>query len=243
MENKTIITIDLGNSFSKIGTFINNKLVNLKRISWTDLMTDEKIYSFLKNLHGIYSSVLSKEQNLEFSRRFPQLIEFSNEIKIPIDLNYDTPLTLGKDRICNAIRAWTLNKNQNSLIIDIGTCIKYDLISKSSSYEGGAISPGIKLRYKSLNDYTANLPLIDEKGEIDLIGKSTKTSIHSGVINGIKGELTHLIAQYESNFDSLTIFMTGGDEKYFDMGTKNNIFVNENLTLEGLYEIYLFNVQ
>lgn len=237
-----MITIDLGNSFIKIGYFKNDRLESVQRILWSDLMNDETLKYKLKDLNGIYSSVLSPEQNRQLEALFPKLISF-DKCKLPIELNYKTPETLGKDRICNAVGAWNLNLNNHSLSIDIGTCIKFDFVSKNGSYEGGSISPGIKLRYKSLNDYTANLPLLNEKGKSEIIGKSTKESIHSGVINGMHAEISFLMRKYEENYESLTIFVTGGDAKYFDFETKNNIFANENLTLEGLYKIYLFNVQ
>lgn len=237
-----MIAIDLGNSYVKIGYFKNDLLEHVQRILWTDLLKDEDLKSKLEVLDGIYSSVVSAEQNHVLETMFPKLVSF-DKCKLPILLNYDTPKTLGKDRICNAIGVWELNPEKNSLSIDIGTCIKFDFVSKKGCYEGGSISPGINLRYKSLNDYTANLPLLNEKSRVEMIGKSTKESIHSGVINGIYAEISHLIGQYEKNYESLTIFVTGGDAKYFDFETKNNIFANENLTLKGLYKIYLFNAQ
>ena len=92
-----------------------------------------------------------------------------------------------------------------------------------------------------MNDYTANLPLLDTKDSCELIGKSTHESIHSGVMNGIKAEIDQLIERYREENKDLTFFVTGGDAQFFDFGGKNDIFVNENLTLIGLYQIYLFN--
>lgn len=243
MEKKQIITVDLGNSLVKIGCFINNELTEVKRVSWIDLMENDQLEKEIEKCEGIFSSVLSEEQNEAFKNRFPLLKQFDSEMKLPVSLNYKTPDTLGKDRVCNAVGGWSLSKEENLLIIDVGTCIKLDVVTQNGSYEGGSISPGIRLRYKSLNDYTANLPLISETETAELIGKSTKESIHSGVINGMQAEINGLIARYEQKYESLTIFVTGGDAKYFDLETKNNIFANENLTLEGLYQIYVFNVQ
>lgn len=243
MDEKQTIVVDLGNSYIKIGFFLNKRITAVKRVSWFDFIGEEALSFNLKDCEGIISSVLSSEQNEMVKKRFPELVWLDNTTKLPIKLNYETPDTLGKDRICNAIGAWSKNRTQNSLVVDIGTCIKFDLISNDGTYQGGSISPGIKLRYKSLNDYTANLPLLNEKDQVTLIGKSTKQSIHSGVINGMKAEIMGLIHQYEQKYESLTIFVTGGDSKYFDFATKNNIFANENLTLEGLYQIYLLNDQ
>lgn len=243
MDNKQIITADLGNSYVKIGYFRNGELEDVKRVLWTEIVGDVTLQNEFNTCRGIFSSVLSAGQNQIFKELFPLLIQFDGEIRLPVKLNYKTPDTLGKDRVCNAVGAWSGNRDQNSLVVDIGTCIKFDFVSKDGVYEGGSISPGMHLRYKSLNDYTANLPLLNETGRIDLTGKSTKESIHSGVINGITAEIHHLIALYERKYGLLTIFVTGGDAKYFDLETKNNIFANKNLTLEGLYQIYLFNAQ
>lgn len=243
MERKQIIAVDLGNSYVKIGCFINNELTEVKRVSWTELMENDPLKKEIEKWEGIFSSVLSEEQNEAFKKQFPLLKQFDSGMTLPFSLNYNTPETLGKDRLCNAVGAWNLSTNKNLLIIDVGTCIKLDVVTSNGVYEGGSISPGLRLRYKSLNDYTANLPLISETEPAELIGKSTKESIHSGVMNGMQTEINGLIARYEQKYKSLTIFVTGGDAKYFDLETKNNIFANENLTLEGLYQIYVFNVQ
>jgi type III pantothenate kinase len=243
MDKKQTIAVDLGNSFIKIGFFLTNTITAVKRVSWADFIESEALYSDLNQCKGIISSVLSPQQNEIVQKRFPNLLFLNNSTKLPLKLNYEPPEKLGKDRICNVVGAWFQNKHQNSLAIDIGTCIKFDFVSKDGIYQGGSISPGMNLRYKSLNDYTANLPLLNETGEIQLIGKSTKESIHSGVINGMNAEILGLITQYEQKYDTLTIFVTGGDSKHFDFATKNNIFANENLTLEGLYQIYLLNDQ
>jgi type III pantothenate kinase len=145
------------------------------------------------------------------------------------------------DRACNVAAASYYFPERNVLIVDIGTCIKFDLIDKTNTYLGGSISPGIRLRFESLATQTANLPLLQHQIEYDLIGKSTSESIINGVINGCYSEILGLIQQYEDNFDDLQIIITGGDSFYFDFNEKSNIFADENLTLKGLYQLYLFN--
>jgi type III pantothenate kinase len=132
-------------------------------------------------------------------------------------------------------------KTKYAVSIDVGTCIKFDLVSCEEGYLGGSISPGIRLRYQSLNDYTGKLPLLSNKTSVDIVGTDTELSMQSGVINGIKAEINGVMDQYRSQYSSLTFFMTGGDAKYFDIHTKNDIFADENLTLSGLYEIYKYN--
>jgi len=185
--------------------------------------------------------VLSAEKTTILKNLFKSIHELTIHSILPIDLNYLTPDTLGMDRICNAAAIVGLNQYKNSLSIDIGTCVKFDFVSAKGVYQGGSISPGIQLRYKALNDYTDNLPLLKYNGQIALIGKNTHESIHSGVINGISGEINNLMQRYTEEYEDLTFFMTGGDAKYFDFHRKNNIFVDENLTLKGLFYIYLLN--
>jgi len=243
MEKETTIAVDLGNTLVKIAYFINSELGRVEKWSWSEFIQNEELINKLKNFQGICSSVLSEDQNMQLQDLLPKLVFMNENTKLPFKVDYKTPQTLGKDRLCNAVAGFYGAKNQNVLIIDVGTCIKYDFLSMDGTYHGGAISPGIHLRYKSLNDYTAKLPLIDNTDEVQLIGKSTIEAIHSGVMNGMKAEIIQIIEQYQCKYESLTIFVTGGDAIYFDLHSKNNIFANKNLTLEGLFQIYLFNVQ
>ena len=134
-----------------------------------------------------------------------------------------------------------LLKTAFGVSIDIGTCIKFDLISKNDGYLGGSIAPGINLRYRSLNDYTGKLPLLFNKSATQLVGNDTNSSIQSGVLNGMNAEINGLIKMYTEQYSDLTFFMTGGDARYFDLDSKNDIFADENLTLIGLFEIYKHN--
>lgn len=244
MEGKTdYIVIDAGNTNIKIALFQANDIIEIQHFTLIDINSAFNSKPEFRNLPGIISSVISKENTSKIRSLFSNCIELTSETKLPFQLSYSTPKTLGKDRICNAAYAFYKNLNGHSLTIDIGTCIKLDLITNENGYEGGSISPGIQLRYKSLNDYTANLPLIDEHEKSQLVGKSTIESIHSGVINGIQSEINDLIVRYTQMYDGLTFFVTGGDAKYFDFDSKNNIFAIENLTLRGLSQIFLFNDQ
>lgn len=239
-ENKVIV-LDAGNTAIKLAVFKNEVIEVVHRLNY------EQLFQFLnenpdfKSVQGILSSVLSYEKTAFILNSFNQMIELTNKSILPFEINYKTPLTLGKDRICNAAAIKHLTKNKNCLSIDVGTCIKFDFISANGIYQGGSISPGIQLRYKALNDYTDNLPLLNEFTSSELIGKSTKESIHSGVMNGIQAEINNLMIRYDEEYEDLTFFMTGGDVNRFDFHRKNNIFVDENLTLKGLFYIYLLN--
>jgi type III pantothenate kinase len=160
---------------------------------------------------------------------------------LPIKNNYATPKSLGKDRLAAAVGAWSLFPNQNSLSIDVGTAIKFDLINQASEYIGGSISPGISLRFQSLHNFTAKLPLVQYKNSHPLIGFDTETSILSGVLNGINSEIDGLIELYKVQYPDLKIILSGGDSIYFENNLKSNIFAVSNLVQIGLNEILIFN--
>ena len=239
----SVLVIDAGNTFLKVALFEQNEITKLQRIKFNDLDILTQLYHESGRPPVILSSVLTIEQTNQLFSLFDACLIVNQATKLPIHLNYHTVETLGIDRICNAVAVHSLNQNskKNGVSIDIGTCIKFDFVDYEGNYEGGSISPGIRLRYKSLNDYTANLPLLNSTDSASLIGKSTHESIHSGVMNGIQAEIDQLIEQYKRKKTDLTFFVTGGDAQFFDFGGKNDIFVNENLTLMGLYQIYLFN--
>ena len=240
---QTIIIADAGNTSIKFGVCVNHKIENVYRIDYKELESWLELNKDLTHHTCILSTVTSPELTEKLSIRFNRVFLIDREAKLPITLNYNTPETLGIDRICNAVAIHSAVPNKNVVSIDIGTCIKFDLVDENGVYQGGSISPGIELRYKAMNDYTQNLPLLDLKSSIQLVGKSTSESMHSGVINGIQAEINELINRYNMNYQGLTFFVTGGDAQYFDFEGKNNIFADENLTLKGLYTIYLFNAK
>ena len=239
-KNKVII-LDAGNTAVKIGVFKNDEIEHVFRVSFEEFQQFIEKNEYFRSIPAIISSVLTAEKTDILKKHFDKIHELSLKSVLPIELNYLTPETLGKDRICNAVAINQINQQNNSVSIDIGTCLKFDFVSDKGIYQGGSISPGIQLRFKALNDYTDNLPLLKEFSKSKLIGKDTRESIHSGVINGIEAEINNLMQRYTEEYEDLTFFMTGGDAKYFDFHRKSNIFVDENLTLKGLFYIYLLN--
>lgn len=162
-------------------------------------------------------------------------------MNLPFKMDYLTPETLGIDRLCNMAAVSSRNPTKAKLVVDLGTCIKFDFMSSMRTYEGGSISPGLEMRAKSLQTFTAKLPMIPVLSSAPLIGKNTKESIESGVFNGWKAEISQLIQLYQTKFPELDVYLTGGDARYFDFEQKSNIFVLEHLTLEGILEIYRLN--
>lgn len=240
MENNTVYIIDAGNSVVKLARFVEGELIDIQRFPSDAL---EEFESFIAQNPGKYAlaSVLSDEKTVRIIREIPGIVILKSDSKVPLTIQYGTSNTLGMDRLCNAVYAFNRMKTEYAITVDVGTCIKFDVVHNTQGYLGGSISPGIDLRYKSLHNYTDKLPLISNKSPLDYVGTDTETSIRSGVMNGMNAEINEMIEHYRNRYADLTFFMTGGDAKRFDIRSKNDIFADENLTLIGLYEIYTQN--
>jgi type III pantothenate kinase len=240
---ETVIIADAGNTSIKFGVGKNQEISEVYRVDYNVL--DEWLlnHTVLTQHRCVLSTVTSALITQKLEKAFDSLYLVDRNVQLPIQLDYLTPETLGIDRICNAVAIHAHSPNKHVASIDIGTCIKFDFVDENGIYQGGSISPGIDLRYKSMHVYTENLPLIDLKSTVPLVGKSTTEAMHSGVINGIQAEINDLIRRYSLENCDLTFFVTGGNAEYFDFEGKNNIFADENLTLKGLYTIYLLNAK
>jgi len=237
------LIIDIGNTFSKIAVFSESELIFLEK---TERLTKSYLEKIIELNEDINSTVISavkdypEEINDFLKSKFYTLI-IDSETKLPFTNGYKTPGTLGKDRIALAAGGLKRFKGENILIIDAGTTITFDFVNSEKIYLGGAISPGVKMRFKALNNFTGKLPLIDETNDVDLIGFDTKTSIQSGVMNGVLKEIDGIIDEYKLRFKNLKVLITGGDHIYFVKKLKNSIFAAPNLVLEGLNKILIFN--
>ncbi len=240
-QNKSVIIVDAGNTRIKVAHFYNGQITDIVRFKKIQ-SSDFKNYVDKVDQPDIFvSSVLKEKDLLSFLGDFKKVLRFSHESKLPIHINYQTPETLGLDRLANAVAIQTLLPKGNKVAIDMGTCIKFDFVDEHGNYNGGSISPGLKMRYEALHHFTGKLPLLEYNAQKEFVGKNSSESIQSGVIFGIQGELNYFISSYLQGNQGLTFFVTGGDAKLFDFPLKNNIFADENLTLKGLYEIYLLN--
>ena len=194
---------------------------------------------------AILSSVKPVDEELIrfLSQNFQLFIELDHHTPLPIENLYETPETLGKDRIAAAVGANELFPGQNILIIDAGTAITYDVVSEKNEFLGGNISPGLQMRFKALNQFTGKLPLINYSNEFQLIGRNTEEAIRAGVQNGILYEIERTIETFNRNYENLQIVMTGGDSIFFDKKLNYSIFVHFNLTLIGLNRILEHNAK
>lgn len=238
------LCLDLGNTRIKAAVFEGNELVFLQtynKLSSEQLINlvsqqhiTHSIISSVRNHPSYFNEVLQKE-----SKTF---IELSHLTPIPIQNNYATPHTLGKDRLAAVVGAITLHPHNPVLVIDAGTCITFDFIDAQHTYQGGSISMGIEMRFRALNTFTDQLPLIERQPIGNLIGNDTRQSILNGVIGGTIAELDGFIGHYCSQYPALIVLITGGDARFFESKLKSKIFARPNLVLLGLNKILDYNV-
>ena len=237
------LIIDIGNTRIKVAVFQQYKLVETEIISNEELMiTLKKVQKKFSLKNAIISSVGKiKSKDIKALYTIQKVITLDHSVKLPFINKYKTPKTLGVDRIALVSAAVYQFPKKNVLIIDAGSCITYDFVSSKKEYLGGAISPGINMRYRSLNHFTANLPKL-EISKFSLIGINTNQSIHSGIINGTLHEINGVIAEYQDKYPNLTVVLTGGDTNFLAKKLKSSIFANPNFLLEGLNSILIHNI-
>ena len=231
------LVIDIGNTLVKYAVFSENEIVELKKME----IENEELIKNLVSEYKIKSIIISsvrKERGWNFNIR---TIVLSEKTKLPINLKYKTPQTLGNDRIANVVAVNSLYKNKNILVIDAGTCITFDFIDNHSCYHGGRISPGLNMRYKSLNEFTSNLPKLSITKDFTLFGDDTNSSIITGVQMGVISEIEGFISDLKKEKEDLIVILTGGDTFFFENYLKNGIFADPNLVLKGLNEILKYN--
>lgn len=231
------LIIDQGNTLTKFALFHGRELQIMHSLP------DEQVSDFILSLPASLDVFISTVRaNFPFS--FPSSFHVSfldRNSKIPIAIDYETPETLGFDRIANACGLVFSLKKSSGIVIDCGTCITTTLIT-DKTLQGGSISPGLSMRLKALHHFTGRLPLIEfNNQQPKLPGKNTTDSMLAGAIGGCIREIDGLISEYCSHLGPLDVILTGGDGPYLVNQLKSPIFADSMLTLKGINEIYLHN--
>jgi type III pantothenate kinase len=233
---------DFGNTRKKCGVFEDREL---KEVLVMNSDSDEQIRSMVRQYRpekAILSSVIEHNPAMETilaeSCRFHKLNHHS---LLPLTTPVGKPETIGADRLALVMAAIDLFPHKNNLVIGLGTAITYNFINKNHEFLGGGISPGMEMRFKSLQVFTAKLPLINKDWNFPLIGYDTRTNILSGVILGMAKEIDGMIDAYAEKYGNFNVLLTGGDSTYFGYHLKNKIFADPNLIFKGLYAISEYN--
>ncbi len=238
------LIIDVGNTYTKIGVFEESKIVFKKKIE--QHLFKEAIQNIKEEYPSITDAIISSVSTIEknhiaYVKRLYNTLMLDHQVEMPFKNMYKTPNTLGIDRLALVAAAVDQFPNKDVLVIDAGTCITYDFKNKKEEYLGGAIGPGVRLRYESLHNYTAKLPLLQVTDPKNHIGNSTEEAIHSGVVFGILHEINGVIEEYCNIYTDLTVILTGGDAHFLSKRLKNSIFATSNFLLEGLNHILALN--
>ncbi|WP_461532451.1 type III pantothenate kinase [Sinomicrobium sp.] len=238
------IAVDAGNTFVKVAVFRADTVVMYERFE------NEHFLEKISNLLNLYPEITDMmvasvsdldEDSLRTLDTKVKIHVLDSHFTLPFENLYATPKTLGADRLALVAAASRAYPGQNVLVIDSGTCITYDFLDAQNRYLGGAISPGIRMRYHALHAFTARLPLLDIVEIDDFIGDSTSSAMTSGVLNGLVNEIDGVIGQYRERFQNLTVILTGGDLDFLSEQLKSSIFANPNFLLEGLNYILELN--
>jgi len=238
------LVIDIGNTRIKIAVFDHTSLVHKDNFQTSVLLSKVKDLSEKFNISQVILSHVAKidHEILNQLKGFFKVKILNHDTKLPFINNYATPETLGVDRLALVAGAVSQFPQENVLVIDAGSCITFDFVNSKSEYFGGSISPGIGMRYKAVNSFTANLPLLEKINELPEVGNSTANAIHLGILNGVIQEIQGVIQQYKDKNRKLTVVLTGGDTIFLAKNLKSSIFATPNFLLEGLNSILIHNI-
>jgi len=234
----TTLCFDFGNTRLKAAIFVDSAMEELMVLKNEPVDSVNLLIDQFQPQKTILSSVINHEpevENLLSSKtKFHKLSHLS---RLPFTTPVGKPETIGADRLALAAAAVYFYPGKNNLVIGLGTCITYNFINKSHEFIGGAISPGMEMRFKSLNHYTAKLPLLKADWNVPLIGYDTNTNILSGVVIGMAKEIDGVVDAYENKYGNFNVLLTGGDTGILASHLKKKIFADPELIFKGLYAI------
>jgi type III pantothenate kinase len=237
------LAIDIGNSRIKWTRFDGRDVLESGMIPELDLEAIQAVMDYHRSDAVTVSSVVTLPADIVKFFADHDVFVINSDTKIPLQNNYGTPETLGIDRLCAAIGAKSLFPENPVLVIDIGTCVKYEFVTQDGVYEGGNISPGMQMRYAALNNYTSKLPALEPKKTVGPIGKSTEEALRLGVQQGMLFEIQAMINTMETLHPGTKTIGTGGDLPFFVNDLKTHIFADLLLVLRGINEIYRHNAE
>lgn len=232
------LCFDFGNTRRKVALFENAEIRRVEILEDDADATIQRLLDTYKPDKTILSSVIEHNAGIEAllaaSSRFHKL---SHLTRLPFTTPVGKPETIGADRLALVAAAVHFHPAKHNLIIALGSCITYNFCNKYNEFIGGGISPGLEMRLKSLNYYTAKLPLVKATSNVPLMGYDTNTNIQSGVVLGMVYEMDGFIDEYRQKFDNFNVLLTGGDTVFLASHLKNKIFADPDLIFKGLYAI------
>lgn len=233
---------DFGNTRLKCALFQDRELLEMVVLENGHPDTVQTLINSFQPDKSILASVINHDPEVETVLATSTLFhKLGHTSKIPFSTPVGKPETIGADRLAAVAAAVDLFPKQHNLVIGLGTCITYNYVNPQHEFLGGSISPGMQMRFRSMHEYTALLPLVEAENNFPLIGYDTKTNLLSGVILGMAKEIDGIIDAYALKFNNFNVLLTGGDMAFFVPHLKNKIFADPYLIYKGLYAISEFN--
>lgn len=233
---------DFGNTRLKCALFQDRELLEMVVLENGHPDTVQTLINSFQPDKSILASVINHDPEVETVLAAATLFhKLGHTSKIPFSTPVGKPETIGADRLAAVAAAVDLFPKQHNLVIGLGTCITYNYVNPQHEFLGGSISPGMQMRFRSMHEYTALLPLVEAENNFPLIGYDTKTNLLSGVILGMAKEIDGIIDAYALKFNNFNVLLTGGDMAFFVPHLKNKIFADPYLIYKGLYAISEFN--
>lgn len=234
----TTLCFDFGNTRLKCAVFVDGAIREVMVLENDEEATIQELIDRFHPGQSILSSVINHNEKIEdvlaSGTRFHKLNHAS---KLPFATPVGKPETIGADRLALCAAAVHLFPGYNNLVVGLGSCITYNFINKYHEFLGGGISPGMEMRFRSLETFTAKLPLIKKDWNFPLVGYDTRTNILSGVLLGMAKEIDGTIDAYAEKYGNFNVLLTGGDTLHFVSHIKNKIFADPDLLFKGLYAI------
>jgi len=238
----TTLCLDFGNTRLKCAVFRDKEMQELIVLPDDSDATIHQLVASYRPDRTILSSVIDHNPGMEgILAKAGRFHKLSNESKLPFTTPVGKPQSIGADRLALVSAAADLYPGTNNLVIALGSAITYNFVNKKKEFIGGGISPGMEMRFRSLNAFTAKLPLVEKDWNFTLMGYDTRTNILSGVILGMAAEIDGMIENYRQKYHNFNAVLTGGDAPYFGYHLKNKIFADPNLIYKGLYAICEYN--
>ena len=234
----TTLCLDFGNTRIKYAVFHDDQLHHTEILENDRVDQIRPLIDRFKPDKSILSSVIHHDPAVETLLKESTVFhKLSHLTRLPFTVTVGKPETVGADRLALAAAAVHFFPKKNNLVIGLGSAITYNFINQYHQFLGGGISPGLEMRFRSLKDYTALLPMVKKDWNFPLVGYDTRTNILSGVIIGTAKEIDGMIDVYLEKYGNFNVVLTGGDAPFFARHLKNKIFADFEFLYKGLYAI------
>lgn len=239
---QTTLCFDFGNTRLKCAVFVGDSLQTVEVLPDDSVPAIEHLINLYKPSKSILSSVINHKPAIEpLLADATDFHKLSHSSKLPFTTPVGKPSTIGADRLALCAASVSIFPNQHTLSIGLGTCITYNFTNKYHEFLGGAISPGMNMRFRAMHEQTALLPMVKAQHNFPLVGYDTNTNLHSGVILGVSKEIDGIIEAYKEKYINLQVLMTGGDMSFFLPHLRNKLLADPDLLFKGMYKICQYN--